>query len=230
MLSTFFMVIGMMNTVIAEEDYYVKQRQAMVRQQLEGRDILDINVLRAMATIPRHLFVPDHLRGVAYDDLPLPIGCGQTISQPYIVAYMLQAADLHPEDIVLEIGTGSGYQAAVLSKIVRVVYTVELIEELVLRAYKVLQKLKIENVFTRTGDGREGWPGVGSFDAILVTAAPEEIPGILLDQLKEGGRMIIPVGTYPHQTLLKITKHHKGFLKETLIPVVFVPLIKPSPK
>jgi len=174
---------------------YEQARQNMVEYQIKGRGIKDKNVLGAMLKVPRHLFVPEEMRDLAYRDEPLPIGHGQTISQPYIVGYMTEALKLQPGDRVLEIGTGSGYQTAILAEIVSKVYTIELIPELSLRAQETLKSLGYKNIEFLTGDGSKGWPEKAPFEAILVSAAPAEVPPALMEQLKIDGRLIIPVGT-----------------------------------
>jgi protein-L-isoaspartate(D-aspartate) O-methyltransferase len=212
-------------TATGKADLFAEQRQAMVVQQLRGRDIDSQAVLRAMATVPRHLFVPEQLRDQAYIDFPLPIGHGQTISQPYIVAYMTQAIQPAPQHRVLEIGTGSGYQAAVLAEIVERVYTVEIIPDLAQSAGRRLRELGYGRVQTREGDGYHGWPAAGPFDAILVTAAAEFIPPPLLEQLKEGGRLLIPVGSpFQVQHLTLVQKEQGRLTTRILLPVRFVPL------
>jgi protein-L-isoaspartate(D-aspartate) O-methyltransferase len=203
-------------------------RRRMVEEQLERRDIEDPKVLAAMGRVPRHRFVPEALQFRAYADHPLPIGSGQTISQPYIVALMTQLAELEPDDSVLEIGTGSGYQAAVLAEIVREVYTIEIIPELAERAKALLAELGYRNVTPRTGDGYVGWKENAPFDAILVTAAPPEVPQPLLEQLAPGGILVIPVGPQSMtQRLLRIEKSADGSTTtREIIPVVFVPLVR----
>ncbi len=200
-------------------------RQRMVEEQIKRRGVRDSRVLKAMLKVPRHLFVPESHLPYAYDDSPLPIGHGQTISQPYIVAYMTEVLKLKGNERVLEIGTGSGYQTAILAELVREVYTVELIPDLLIRAMETLNSLGYTNIFYRIGDGHEGWPEQAPFDACLVTAAPEKIPEKLPAQLKPGGRMIIPVGSW-FQELILIEKHENRFVKKTLLPVRFVPLIR----
>ncbi|MEW6750190.1 MAG: protein-L-isoaspartate(D-aspartate) O-methyltransferase [Candidatus Latescibacterota bacterium] len=198
-------------------------RERMVKHQLEARDIVDEEVLRAMRHVPRHLFVPARSREFAYGDHPLPIGHGQTISQPYIVAYMTQALELEPTDRVLEVGTGSGYQAAVLAELVKQVYSIEIVSSLADNAGRLLQQLGYTNVHVRTGDGYRGWPEAAPFDAIMVTAAPSRIPQPLIDQLKAGGRMVVPIGrTFQELTLL--VKEVEGHRTESLLPVQFVPM------
>lgn len=197
----------------------------MVELQLKGRDIDDQSVLRAMAAVPRHLFVPERLRSQAYIDSPLPIGYGQTISQPYIVAYMTQVIRPEPHHRVLEIGTGSGYQAAVLAGLVERVHTMEIIPELAESAGRRLRELGYDKVAAREGDGYHGWPEAAPFDAIVVTAAAEFIPPPLLQQLKDGGRMIIPVGSPFHvQHLTLVEKKEGRITTRILLPVRFVPL------
>ncbi|HLL74036.1 MAG TPA: protein-L-isoaspartate(D-aspartate) O-methyltransferase [Pyrinomonadaceae bacterium] len=210
-------------------DEYRNERDRMVEEQIRARGIEDSAVLRAMRKVPRHRFVPEELRRHAYSDRPLPIGLEQTISQPAIVAYMTDAADVSKKDKVMEIGTGSGYQAAVLAELAREVYTIEIIPELAERARGVLAELGYKNVFTRTGNGYLGWPEQAPFDAIVVTAAPDEIPQALVDQLAVGGKMVIPVGT-GNQEMVIVEKTSKGVTKKTTIPVRFVPMTgKPTP-
>ncbi len=199
------------------------ERENMVKRQLALRDIRDKRVLDAMRRVPRHLFIPENLRGEAYEDHPVPIGLRQTISQPYIVAYMTQALELRPEDRVLEIGTGSGYQAAVLGEFAREVYSIEIVPLLGERSKKLLAKLNYGNVQVRIGDGYKGWPEEAPFDAIIVTAAPPRVPQPLLDQLKVGGRMIIPVGEI-HQGLILIQRTTTGYERRNALPVRFVPM------
>jgi protein-L-isoaspartate(D-aspartate) O-methyltransferase len=200
------------------------QRSAMVEQQLRGRDIRSARVLDAMRKVPRHLFVPEAQRGDAYLDHPLPIGHGQTISQPYIVAFMTQALDLRPTDRVLEIGTGSGYQAAVLGELVKDVYTIEIVEPLAERARTTLSSLGYRNVHVRAGNGYLGWPDQAPFDRVMVTAAPDEVPPALVEQLRVGGLMAIPVGGAGFQELRILRKTEKGIETLTTLPVSFVPM------
>ena len=206
----------------------VDDRQKMVTHQIQAprRDIRDPNVLRAMLTVPRHSLVRKHDQRRAYYDSPIPIGLGQTISQPFIVAYMTEALKLRPGFKVLEIGTGSGYQAAVCAEIVREVYTIEIIEALAKSAKERLKELGYRNVFARAGDGYYGWAEHGPFDAIIVTAAAGVVPPPLIEQLKPGGRMILPLGSpYGAQTLVLITKNDKGKVRSRhLLPVRFVPM------
>ena len=210
-----------------QEDY-VEERRAMVRDQLEARDIDDRTVLEAMGAVRRHEFVPTMLKTRAYADHPLPIGNQQTISQPYIVALMTQLADVSANDVVLEVGTGSGYQAAVLAEIVDQVYTIEIISELATSARERLTSLGYDNVSVRAGDGYLGWKEKAPFDAILVTAAATEVPQPLVEQLKPGGIMIIPVGPRSQvQSLRRIQKAEDGSTtNEEVISVVFVPLTR----
>lgn len=196
----------------------------MVNEHLRGRDISDPRVLEAMRRVPRHKFVPPAQEPFAYSDFALPIGHHQTISQPYVVALMTQALELKPGDRVLEIGTGSGYQAAVLSELVREVYTIEIVEPLASQARDRLQKLGYNNVSVRHGDGYKGWPEHAPFDAIVITAAAPEVPQPLIDQLKTGGRMVLPVEAEVMQKLLLIRKHADGVIQEVITGVRFVPM------
>ncbi len=197
----------------------------MVRTQIEARGVKDTAVLRVMRTTPRHLFVPAPYQRFAYEDRPLPIGYGQTISQPYIVAVMTELLELTGKEKVLEIGTGSGYQAAILSQLADTVYTIEIIPELCRRARYRLQMLGYDNVVVVCGDGYKGLPDYAPFDRIIVTAAPPKIPEALIRQLKPGGIMVLPVGEY-FQRLVRIRKHEDGTIeKEVLFPVRFVPMV-----
>lgn len=210
---------------------YIEKREQMVKTQLKARDIKDKATLNAMQDVPRHLFVPKNLKSQAYRDGPLPIGDGQTISQPYIVAFMTQALRLNPSDKVLEIGTGSGYQAAVLAKVVDSVYTIEIVKNLALIAKDRLQKLGYTNVKVKWGDGYHGWPAEAPFDAIIVTAGAESIPQPLIDQLKNGGRMIIPVGRNNSvRQLVLLKKEENKIITKDLIPVRFVPFTRETKK
>jgi protein-L-isoaspartate(D-aspartate) O-methyltransferase len=203
---------------------------AMVEKQLRPRGIDDARVLRAMAKVPREKFVAKELEASAYEDRPLPIGFGQTISQPYMVAFMTQALKPKPSDRVLEIGTGSGYQAAVLGELVAEVYSIEIVRPLAQRAATVLNALGYKNVLVKGGDGYKGWPEHAPFDAIIVTAAPDHVPQPLVEQLKEGGRMVIPVGkTFAQQ--LNVLEKNGGAMKQTaVLPVKFVPLTRDPEK
>lgn len=209
------------------EPVLAEARTRMVREQIVARGIADPRVLEAMAQVPRHEFVPPAQRSEAYDDCPLPIGYGQTISQPYVVAFMTAAVEPKPGDRVLEIGTGSGYQAAVLADLVAEVYTMELVEPLAKRAAADLKRLGYANVKVRVGDGYRGWPEAAPYDAILVTCAPEDVPPALVQQLREGGRMIIPVGSqWGAQELYLLRKTATGLVRQAVLPVRFVPMVK----
>jgi protein-L-isoaspartate(D-aspartate) O-methyltransferase len=205
-------------------DPFARERENMVNYQIAMRGIVDERILDAMHTIPRHLFVPEEYQRDAYDDIPLPIGNKQTISQPYIVAFMTNVLDLQGNECVLEVGTGSGYQAAVLSHLVKKVYTVERIPALADKAQKTLQELGIKNVEVHKGDGSLGWLDHAPYQAILVTAAAPAAPKALLDQLDLGGRMIIPVGGRYQQILELWRRNQEGLKFQTILPVVFVPL------
>ncbi|MGD2121896.1 MAG: protein-L-isoaspartate(D-aspartate) O-methyltransferase [Gemmatimonadota bacterium] len=200
----------------------------MVRRQIEARGIRDTAVLRAMRQVPRHRFVPEASPAQAYGDYPLSIGLGQTISQPYIVAFMAEAADVSPGDRVLEIGTGSGYGAAVLAELASEVYTIEIVPELAERAERILGRLGVENVEVRTGNGWMGWPEHAPYDAVVVTAAPDEVPPNLVDQLAVGGTLVIPVGDF-YQTLRVLRKTPEGMVEEASLPVRFVPMVRTRP-
>lgn len=205
------------------EEHTRMQRNRMVDEQLAKEDITDKRVLEVMRSVPRHLFVPAQLQEQAYDDKPLPIGYGQTISQPYIVAIMTQSLELRPGDKVLEIGTGSGYQSAILSKLSCQVYTVEIVDALAEQARRRLEQLGFKDVRVRSGDGYRGWKEAAPFDAIIVTAAPEHVPQPLIDQLKVGGHMILPLGKNS-QKLRLITKTANGTQETDLSLVRFVPM------
>ena len=198
-------------------------RLRMVTEQIEARGVRSPEVLAAMRAVPRHLFVPAESRDSAYGDGPLPIGHGQTISQPFVVAFMSEAARIRPGEKVLEIGTGSGYQAAVLAALGARVWSIEIVPDLADRARLALARTGAKEVAVRTGDGSHGWPEEAPFDVILATAAPEAIPQPLLDQLAPGGRLIIPVGA-GSQELLRVTRGPEGLVRESLLPVRFVPM------
>ena len=198
-------------------------REKMVEIQIKARGIKDPRVLSAVLKVERHLFVPKSAQVSAYADQPLPIGEGQTISQPYIVALMTELLELRGEEKVLEIGTGSGYQAAILGELAKEVYTIEIVEPLATSAKRLLQDLGYRNIAVRAGDGYLGWPEAAPFDAIIVTCAPDRIPKPLLEQLKEGGRLVVPVGTYS-QSLKKITKRSGKIETKDITPVIFVPM------
>ncbi|MBN1387326.1 MAG: protein-L-isoaspartate(D-aspartate) O-methyltransferase [Bacteroidales bacterium] len=204
---------------------YERSRDRMVTDQIVARGITDSRVIRAMGKVERHLFVPEGARRYAYTDGPLSIGEGQTISQPYIVAFMTECLSLKPDMKVLEVGTGSGYQAAVLAEIVDKVYTIEIVEQLGLRSKKLLADLGYDNVFVKIGDGYEGWLEHAPYDAIIVTCAPNRIPDPLKDQLAEGGRMIIPVGGSGIQYLILNTKRNGRIRQVSVLPVRFVPMV-----
>jgi protein-L-isoaspartate(D-aspartate) O-methyltransferase len=207
-------------------DPYALARQRMVAEQLvaPGRDITNARVLAVMGRVPRHEFVPERLRRDAYRDYPIPIGHGQTISQPYIVAFMSEQLQPKPTDRVLEIGTGSGYQAAVLAELVGQVYTIEIVEDLAQRAAADLKRFGYTNVHVRAGDGYLGWTEAAPFDAIIVTCAPERVPQPLIDQLKDGGRIIIPVGRAGNQELVLLRKRDGKLEQQAVLPVRFVPM------
>ena len=212
-----------------DDSSYDVARETMVRQQIVARGIREPRVIEAMRNVPRHLFIPLAERERAYDDSPVPIGEGQTISQPYIVALMTELVRPEPGDIALEVGTGSGYQAAVLARLVKHVYTIELEATLGERAAIALREQKYDNISMRVGDGYGGWPEHAPFDVIMVTAAPEQVPQPLIDQLKPGGRLIVPVGPrFNVQQLQLIEKDADGRVRtRTVSPVMFVPLRRP---
>ncbi|MFH1573217.1 MAG: protein-L-isoaspartate(D-aspartate) O-methyltransferase [Acidobacteriota bacterium] len=205
------------------EERFRRLRENMVREQLQARDVKDARVLAAIRRVPRHEFVTPELVGSAYEDNALPLMQGQTISQPYIVGYMTQALQLGGDERVLEIGTGSGYQAAVLAELAREVYSIEILPDLARRAEAILTRLEYKNIHLRVGDGYQGWAEQAPFDCIIVTAAPDHIPQPLIDQLKVGGRMIIPVGRF-EQDLILIEKEKRGVTRRSTIPVRFVPM------
>ncbi len=216
---------------VSAADQYAQKRQAMIQNDIKGRGVKDKKVLDAMARIPRHLFVEERLRERAYADYPLPIGDGQTISQPYVVALMTEALRLRPGDRVLEIGTGSGYQAAVLAEIVKDVYTIEIRKSLADMAEKRFRELGYKNVKVKYADGYLGWEEYAPFDAIIITASANHIPPPLIRQIKEGGRLIIPLGnTVYYQTLTLLTKKKGDLDVEQMGSVAFVPMIGEAEK
>jgi len=204
---------------------FEEARHRMVERQLAQRGITDERVLQVMRDVPRHQFVPEDLWDMAYRDTPLPIGHGQTISQPYIVAYMTQLLHLTLDDRVLEVGTGSGYQAAILSRLASEVYTIECVAELAQRAERVLQEMGYDNIRLRIGDGGYGWPEAAPFDAIIVTAAAPEVPSPLIAQLAEGAPLVAPIGPTGYQDLVRLYKRGDQTQTEYLTPVAFVPLV-----
>jgi protein-L-isoaspartate(D-aspartate) O-methyltransferase len=204
-------------------DIYSEKRRQMVNDQLISRGISDSNIIEAMLVVPRHRFVAQNLINHSYKDCPLPIGMGQTISQPYIVAYMTELLNLKKGDKVLEIGTGSGYQAAILAELGCEVYSIEIVEDLASRAQDILQNLGYKNIHFKKGDGYMGWKEHSPYDAIIVTAAPPEIPEPLTQQIKEGGKMVIPVGDY-FQELILLKKTRDGLKEKKVTPVSFVPM------
>ena len=231
-MKAFALLTGLLLTALTslvaggEDARFTTARERMVREQIAGpgRGITDSRVLAVMGKVPRHEFVPEEFRSEAYSDHPLPIGYDQTISQPYIVAFMTEKLEPKPGDRVLEIGTGSGYQAAVLAGLVREIYTIEIVEQLAKRADADLKRLACNNVHVRAGDGYKGWPEAAPFDAIIVTCAPEKVPQPLVDQLRDGGRMIIPVGPAGDQELVLLRKKGGQLEKRAVLPVRFVPM------
>jgi len=204
---------------------YASEREHMVESQIVRRGVRDVRVLEAMRDVPRHVFVAPEYRYLAYADGPLPIGNGQTISQPYIVALMSELLELRGDEMVLEVGTGSGYQAAVLARLARQVHTIERYANLARYAAGILQELGLDNVHVHTGDGTKGLPDFAPYTGIIVTAAAPNIPRPLLDQLEDGGRLVIPVGSRGGQVLERWTRHGERFDYESIIPVAFVPLV-----
>jgi protein-L-isoaspartate(D-aspartate) O-methyltransferase len=209
---------------------FTAERQKMVEQQLKPRGIKDERVLAAMAKVPREEFVPENLRDKGYSDSALPIGQDQTISQPFIVAFMTEQLQLQPTDRILEIGTGSGYQTAVLAELVKDVYTIEIVEPLAKDASARLTRLGYSNAHVKVGDGYEGWPDVAPFDAIIVTCAPDKVPQPLTQQLKENGRMIVPVGSGMEQQLFLLEKKDGQLAQTAILPVRFVPMVGQAAK
>ena len=217
------LIVGCHTQNATPPDPSTAARERMLREQIAARGIEDPRVLAAIARVPRHELVPPEQREHAYEDRPLPIGFQQTISQPFVVAYMTEQLRLRGDERVLEIGTGSGYQAAVLSLLAREVWSIEIVEPLAERARGDLARLGFTNVHVRAGDGYRGWPEQAPFDAVLVTAAPGHVPQALVDQLAVGGRMVLPVGSVDQQLLL-LERDASGVRRETLIPVRFVPM------
>jgi len=217
------------NTQVQKQDTLWKEKAAwMVETQIISRGVNDPQVIEALKSTPRHIFVPSKMKAYAYEDTPLHIGEGQTISQPYIVALMTELLELKKEDRVLEIGTGSGYQAAILSKLAKTCYSIEIVKVLAERAKQVLKDQNVNNVIIKHGDGYQGWPEYAPYDKVIVTAAPPEIPQELIKQLKVGGKMVIPVGE-EYQELLLITKDSEQHTREEkIIPVRFVPMVHPE--
>ena len=203
---------------------FAVERERMVKEQIAMRGVTDERVLRAMRKVPREQFVPEQIRGQSYSDGPLPIGYDQTISQPFVVAFMTEKLGLRPTDRVLEIGTGSGYQAAILAELAAKVYTIEIVEPLGKRAAQTLQRLGYKNVQVKIGDGYQGWPEYAPFDAVIVTCAPDHVPQPLVEQIKEGGRIIIPVGPAGDQTLYLLEKKNGRLEQRNVLPVSFVPM------
>ncbi len=231
-IPVFFLSILILSVLPAySQDVYAKKRQIMIEKDIRGRGITDKKVLDVMGKTPRHLFVEGHLRDAAYEDYPLPIDEGQTISQPYVVALMTEALRLKPSDRVLEIGTGSGYQAAILAEIVKEVYTIEIRKGLADKAEKRLKEMGYKNVKVKYGDGYFGWEEYTPFDAIIITAAANHIPPSLIKQLKEGGRLIIPLGSTVYSQTLMLAIKKKGELNlQEITSVRFVPMIGEAEK
>jgi len=207
--------------------WWKSRADVMVESQIVRRGVRDADVIRVMKNTPRHEFIPAHLRDDAYDDRPLPIGSSQTISQPYIVALMTEYLQLTGSEKVLEIGTGSGYQAAVLAPLVDTCYSIEVVKSLAIEASHKLAVMNYDNIIVKWGDGYQGWPEHAPFDRIIITAAPPQIPEKLVEQLAVGGRMVLPVGSH-FQELILITKTKKGIHRKSIIPVRFVPMVHPS--
>lgn len=227
MIKIILITLAILYIIFSNDDPYLHKRDLMVKTQIENRGIDHKATVNSMLKVERHLFVPEELRDDAYDDNPLPIGFGQTISQPYIVAYMTAAIEPKSQHKILEIGTGSGYQAAVLAEIVKEVYTIEIVEELFSSARKRIARLGYKNIKLKYADGYYGWKEFAPFDAIVVTAATEYIPPPLLEQLKDGGKMIVPIGTpFLNQNLVLVEKNGKEFTTKSLLPVRFVPFTR----
>jgi protein-L-isoaspartate(D-aspartate) O-methyltransferase len=233
-VSQFLILAGLAATACGQKaplaSDFAAQRQRMVQQQLITRGINDQRVLTVMAKVPREEFVASESRAASYEDGPLPIGYGQTISQPYIVAFMTEQLSPKPSDRVLEVGTGSGYQAAILAELVSEVYSIEIVEPLAKNAEATLQRLGYKNVHVKFGDGYKGWPEEGPFDAIIVTCAPDKVPQPLVDQLKDDGRMVIPVGDRFAQQLYLLEKKNGQLKQSATLPVRFVPMTSEGQK
>jgi protein-L-isoaspartate(D-aspartate) O-methyltransferase len=225
-LALVFIILNCSDRQVLKEDKYFRQRKTMVERQIKGRGIRDKKVLDALMNVPRHEFVPEEYKSYSYDDRPLSIGYNQTISQPYIVAYMTEILKPGNNRKVLEIGTGSGYQAAVLSLLYKNVYTIEIIEALGEKAKKVFDEKGYNNIKVKIGDGYQGWREFAPYDAIIVTCAPANIPQPLVEQLAEGGKMIIPVGEHYNQVLYLLEKRNGKIRKTETLPVVFVPMVR----
>jgi len=224
-LALVFVILNCSDKQDSEADKYLNQRKTMVEKQIKNRGIINKKVLDAMMNVPRHKFVPDEYKRYSYDDRPLPIGYNQTISQPYIVAYMTEILNPDPSNKILEIGTGSGYQAAILSLLYKDVYTIEIIEALGESAIKAFHESGYKNIKVKIGDGYKGWIENSPYDAIIVTCAPTDIPQPLVEQLAEGGKMIIPVGEYSDQVLFLLEKRNGKIHKTKTLTVVFVPMV-----
>lgn len=223
-LSLIIILCIISTSTYGEELDFTKMRQEMVETQIKERGIKDDKVLRAMLKVERHRFVPKHLQALAYQDSPLPIPEGQTISQPYIVALMTQSLELKPTDKVLEIGTGSGYQAAILAELAKEVYTIEIIEKLTKSAEERLKELGYRNVWVKCADGYLGWPEYAPFDCVIVTCATDHVPQPLINQLAEDGRIIIPLGSSDHQELTLIRKKDSKLKSSQITGCIFVPM------
>lgn len=231
-MKTYVLLIGLAGTHLinlcmqSRQDQWKDQRERMVEQQIAARGVTDPGVLNAMKKVPRHLFVPEEEKPYAYGDYPLPVGCGQTISQPYVVAFMTEQLQVSRTDKVLEIGTGSGYQAAILAELCDSVFSIEIHKPLAEKADSILKTLGYTNIFIKTGDGYLGWPEHAPFDKIIVTCAPTHVPPALLQQLREGGRMIIPVEKNSWtQELVLLRKKDGKIVQRDVLPVRFVPMI-----
>src|SRR5262245_29780008 len=228
--TSFIAIVGLMNVAMNSvalgqgRDAYADARHKMVDEMIAAEGVKNEKVLESMRSTPRHQFVKPSLKNLAYTDQALDIGFKQTISPPFIVAYMTEVLDPQPTEKVLEIGTGSGYQAAILSPLVQEVYSIEIVEPLGKRAAETLKRLKYKNVFTKIGDGYKGWPEHAPFDKIIVTCSPENVPQALVDQLREGGALIVPLGERYQQTLYRMKKQNGKLVSEALLPMLFVPM------